>query len=140
MHVAEGNGTRSGHKRLRIRPVGNLGLDLEKFEHLFDVGQSLANFTIDETDEVQRYRKLQQKRVDEHEIADGLLAALHGHRRHHHHDSGADAEDHALAEVQPAERRPDRDRRFFVTLHGDVKALRLHLLIAEIFDRLEVQQ
>ena len=140
MHVAEGDGAGSAGERFCIRLVGDLGLDLEKLEHLFYVGQALADFAIDETDEVQRHRKLQQKGIDEHEIADGLFTALHGQRRHHHHYRGADTEDHALAEVQPAERGPDRDRRFFVTLHGDIEAFRLHLFIAEIFDGLEIQE
>lgn len=139
MHVAEGDRAGTGRKRLRIRPVGNFGLYFQKIEHLFDIGQALADFAVDEAYEIERHGKLQQQRIDEHEIADGLLATLHGQRRHHHHDRGADAENHALAEVQPAERGPDRDRRFLVTLHGDVETPRLHLLIAEIFDGLEVE-
>ena len=42
------------------RPVDDLRADVEQVEHLLDVGQALADFAIDEADEVQRLRKLHQ--------------------------------------------------------------------------------
>jgi hypothetical protein len=70
--------------------------DVEQVEHLFDIGQALADFAIDEADEVERDGELHQHGVDEDEIADGLARRrMHGQRRHGHHDGHADAEDDA---------------------------------------------
>ena len=65
----------------RVRLVDDLRGHVEQVEHRLDVDQALLDLAIDEADEIQRDRQLHQQRVDQHEIADRLLAA---------HDGGAD--------------------------------------------------
>ena len=111
-------------ERLGVRLVDDLGRDVEEVEHRLDVDQALLDLAIDEADEVERDGELHQQRIDQHEIADRLLAAHHRRARHHHADGHADGEDHALAEIQPGERGPDADRRLLVARHGAVEARR----------------
>jgi hypothetical protein len=80
VHVLEGDGTLADANAL-ASGASDLGLHLEQIEHLLDIGQTLADFAVDEADEVQRHGELHQHGVDEDEVADGLLAALHGQRR-----------------------------------------------------------
>ena len=130
---------RDGERR-RAGAVGHLGRHLQKAEHRLDVGEALLDLAIDEADEVQRDGELHQERVDQHEIADRLRPGHDGARRNHHAHRHAEREDHGLAEIQPGERGPGAHSRALVARHGAVEALRLAPLVAEIFDRLVVQQ
>ena len=114
---------RSGPSRRRRRAAWRPGLstisggDVEEVEHRLDVDQPLLDLAIDEADEVERDGELHQQRVDQHEIADRLLAAHDRRARHHHADGHADGEDDDLADVEPGERGPDADRRLLVARH-----------------------
>ena len=97
MHVLEADRAVPDRKRRCARPIRHFRRNREQLEHRLDVGEALHDLAIDEADEVQRQRKLHQERVDQHEIADRLLAAHDGARRHHHADRHAGAEDRAPA-------------------------------------------
>ena len=140
LHVLKADSARADLERLGVRCIHNLRLDLQKIEHLLDIRQTLADFAIDEANEVERHGKLEKQRVDEDEVADGLFAALNRKSRHHHHDERTKTEDDALAEVEPAERRPNGDGGLLIARHGGVEALGFHALIAEIFYRFEVEK
>ena len=140
LHVAELDPALGYPEGLRVRPVDHLPLDVEQGEHVLDVGQALADLAVDHADEVQRLRKLHQHGVDEDEVADRLRAGHHFARRQHHDYGHAHAEDQALAEIQPAQRRPGQGRGLFVARHRAVEALGFHLLVVEIFDGLVVEQ
>ena len=47
-------------ERLCARLVLDLGVDFEQVEHLLDIGQALADFAIDEADEIERHGELHQ--------------------------------------------------------------------------------
>ncbi len=120
--------------------VDDFLLHIEKIEHLLDIGEALTDFTIDKADEVERNGQLHQHGIDENEVADGLRSGADFQRGHDHDNCHADTEDHGLAEVQPAERCPGLGRRLFITRHRSIEALGFHVLIAEIFDRFEIEK
>jgi hypothetical protein len=65
-------------ERLRVGLVDDLRRHVEEIEHRLDVDQPLLDLAVDEADEVERDRQLHEQRVDQDEIADGLLAAHDG--------------------------------------------------------------
>ena len=75
MHVLEADRAVPDRKRRRAGLVRHLRRHVEQLEHRLDVGEALHDLAIDEADEVERQRELHQERVDQHEIADRLLAA-----------------------------------------------------------------
>ncbi len=139
MHIVEADCAFVHIKRFGAWLVLHFLLYIEKVEHLLNVSQALTDFTIDETDEIERNGKLHQHRVDEYEVTKRLRTHLHFARRHHHDNGHTDTENHSLTKVQPAERSPGFGRGIFIARHRRIEALGFHRLIAEIFDRLEVE-
>src|SRR5690606_18328320 len=140
MHIFEANRTCIDLKIGRIWLISDLLFDIKKVEHLLNIGQSLPDFTIDKSDEIERDRKLHQKSIDKNEVAQRLCAFLHFQRRHHTDNGHADNENHCVPKVEPTKRSPSLGRGFFISRHGAVKALGLHCFIAEIFDDFEIKQ
>ncbi len=140
MDVLEADRAVADHEIGCAVAIANLFADAQEAEHRLHVRQALADFAIDEPDEVERHGELHQHGVDEDEIADRLRSGAHLHRGHDHGDTHAGGEDHALPEVQPAERGPGLCRGLFVARHGPVEAFGLHRLVAEILHRLEVEK
>ncbi len=126
--------------RLRVRLVGDLGLDVEQVEHLAHVHQALPDLAVDRAEEVQRHGDLDHVGVDHHELAHGEGAGGDLERAQHHDRHQPDGDDEGLAEIQPRQRQRGRDRGLLVALHRLVIALGLAPLGAEILHRLEVQQ
>ena len=79
-------------------------------------------------------------RVEQHEIADRVLAVANVDGAQDHHDHERHGEDDALPRVEHGERDVARRRIALVALHRLVVALGLALLGAEILDRLVVEQ
>ena len=139
-HVVEDDPCAADLEALGIGPVDDLRRDVEEIEHRLDIDQPLLDLAVDHADEVEWDGKLKKQRVDQNEIADCLLAAHYRRRRHRHAHRLPDGEDDDLPDVKPGDRRPDADRRLLVARHGAVVASGFHLLVAEIFDRLEVEE
>lgn len=52
----------------------NVAFDRQQTEHSLHIDQSLTNLSIDGSEEVERYAKLEQKRVGHDQVANGHLA------------------------------------------------------------------
>ena len=62
VNVLEADGRLSHDERLGVGLVDDLGGDVEQVEHRLDVDQALADFAVDEADEVERHGELHQER------------------------------------------------------------------------------
>src|SRR5690606_5088860 len=127
-------------QRLRVRPIDDLGIDIEEIEHRLNIDEALPDLAIDEADEIERDRQLHEQRIDEHEIADGLLATHDGRAGHDHADCHANGKDDHLANVKPGKGRPYLRGGLLVARHRAIEAAGLHLLVAEILHRLEIEK
>ena len=131
----------AGHQKIgRARAIGDLDIDPQQIDHGFHVDQGLADLAIDRAEEIERQIELDQIGVHHHEIAHRRLMRHHRERRHGHQHRDAEGDDDVLADVEPGKADAGLDRRRLVALQREVVAPRLMRLIAEIFDRLVVQQ
>ena len=122
------------------RPVGHLLHDVEQAEQLVHVHQALTDLAIDEAEKIQRLVKLHKVGVHQHEFPHRHLAGQHAARRHQHDHAEADRDDDLLAQVQHVQRHLAAHRGALVAGQCMVETVCLVALVAEIFDRLEVQQ
>ena len=139
-HVAEFD-FGAGHGQIaRAGPVGDLAILVQQLEHALHVDDGLLDLAVDEAEEAQRRIQLQQVGVDQHEVAQRVAALGDALGGHPHDQRQARGNDGGLADVQ--------DRQADLAAHGGalvaaergVEAPRLVLLVAEVLDRLVVQQ
>ena len=140
INIVEADGSALNDQLFCVVFVNDFRWHAQQIEHAFDVGQTLSDLAVHKSDEVQRDRQLHEEHVDQHKVAQRLLTALHGQSGHNHADQHADAEDQLLSKVQPAKGCPSFGGCLFILRHGNIEAIRLHFLIAEIFDCFEIQQ
>ena len=69
LHVLEADHRAGDGERLGVGLVLDFGGLIEELEHLLDVGEALADFAVDEADEVERPVDLHQEGVEQDEIA-----------------------------------------------------------------------
>ena len=127
-------------KRLRVGRILDLGPDLEEAEHRLHVDERLAHLAVDEAEEIERDVELDEVGVDQHEVADRHPPGDDPRSGHHHDDREPHRDDRRLADVQKRERHLALDRGALVAREGLFVAPRLVRLVAEILDRLVVEQ
>ena len=139
-HVLEAHRAAARHQRLGVGRVGDLAVLAEQREHLLHVDQRLLDLAVDDAEEVERDVELDHQRVDQHQVAerqrarddaDGRAPDQQRHRR---------GDDQALAEVEQRQRGLRLDRRLLEPLQVLVVARLLEPLVAEVLDRLVVEQ
>ena len=139
-HVIKDDLPLAGHEGFRARAVGNGGVLAQDREHAFNVDEALLDLAVGGADEVERHVELDHQRIDHDEVADGERAREDLLRCHDHHEGEADRIDDGLSGVEHRERDPGLDRGLLVARHGDVIAVGLVALVAEVLHRLEVEQ
>ncbi len=127
-------------ERLRTGLVDDFRILHEQREHRLEIDKALLDVAVDHAHEIEGHVELDQDGVDHDEIADRSLASHHalgGKQEAHRH---ADREDQRLARVEHGQRIIGLDRGRLVAGHGNIEPTRLHALIAEILDGLEVKE
>ena len=109
-------------------------------EHRLHVGEGLLDLAIDEAQEVERDVELKQIGVDQNEVPDGHGAGRDLVARHDRDAGEPDRDDEPLADVQQRKAGLALYRRLLVEPARDIEAPRLVPLVAEILDRLVVEQ
>lgn len=66
-----------GGKVVGIWGVGNFVVFLEQFEYVFDVGECLVDFLIDNVQEIEWCVKLDQEGIDQYQVVDGYLVSYY---------------------------------------------------------------
>ena len=127
-------------ERRGARRIGDFRVLLGKREHPLHVGERLLDLAVEHAQEVERDVELDHERVDEHEVADRHRPVDDAHRRPPHDERYRDRDDRALRDVEQRQRGLAFYRRRLPALHALVVAARLPLLVAEILDRLVVEQ
>ena len=127
-------------KRLRVGRILDLGPDLEEAEHRLHVDERLAHLAVDEAEEIERDVELDEVGVDQHEVADRHPPGDDPRSGHHHDDREPHRDDRRLADVEERERHLALDRGALVAREGLLVAPRLVRLVAEVLDRLVVEQ
>jgi hypothetical protein len=127
-------------ERFRVGRVLDFLFLLEQREHALDVGQRLLDLAVDHAEVIERDGKLDQERVDEHEVAEAQPAGDDAGRRTPEQKGQARRDDAGLADVQHGERLQALDGGFLELHETAVVAGELVPLVAEILDRLVVQQ
>ena len=138
--MAKGDGAGADRQCRRSRPVHDLGHDRHQLGHLLEIGQGLLEVAVDDAEEIERRVELDQIGVDQDEIADRHHLGGHALRGEEHDPDQADADDHALADIQHRQGGLALDRGLLVGGQRSVVAPLLMRLVGEIFDRLEIQQ
>ena len=138
--VLEADGATADLQLARAGPVGHFAVLFEQAEHALHVRQRVADFAVHEAEEMQRHVQLDEKGVDQHQIADGHGPLHHALAGHEHENRDADGDDRALAGVQHRQRGLVAHRRLFPGLQRFVVTPRLEAFVAEVFHRFVIEQ
>ena len=124
----------------RARAVLHLGGALEELEHQVHVRQGVFDLPIDNAQEPERDEELQQQRVHQDEIPHGQVPGHHALGRQHQQQGHADGDDGALTEVEQGHGGLALDGHLLPPRKGRIVAGELGGLVAEILDRLVVDE
>ncbi len=76
IHGLETNPATRDLQRRRAGTVGDLGLAFEQFEDQVHIGQRILDLAIHDAEKAQRDEQLQQKGIEQHQVADADVARL----------------------------------------------------------------
>ena len=140
VHRLEAHAARAHHQAGGPGPVPDLRHPAQEPHQQVHVGKRILDLAVDDPEVVEGDEELEQEGVDQHQVPEGHRARHHTLRGEDHQQCHADGDDGGLAEVERRHRGLALDRRVLPAREGAVVAADLVALVAEVLDRLVVDQ
>ena len=140
IHILEAHHRGPFGECLRAGLILNFPIFFEQPEHAIHVDQRLFDLAIGHAQKIKRNIKLDQQRVDQHQVTERQVFCGYALRREHHQRGRGNGDNGALADIERAERSFGFYRRCFVTGEVGIITPRFEFLVVEIFDGLVVEQ
>ena len=139
-HALERHRARARRQRHGARAVLDLRLLGQELDQLLQIDESLLDRAVELAQPLHRPRQLQQVGVDQHQLAQGHGARRHPAQRHEQDRAAADGEDGGEQDAGQAAEAQGAHGEVLDPGEARIVALGDVALVAEILDRLVVQE
>ena len=140
IHMIETHGRAPRDERFGFRRIGDFAVFVQQGKQAFHVGQALLDFAVNDAEEIEGDVQLDHEGVHQHQVAQGHAAVDHAHRGAPQDQGDGRGDDQGLARIEQGQGSLRFHGRRFIALQAFVVALRLVILVAEIFHGFIVDQ